>query len=255
MIKRVLLVVICIMASLTVSLAKGKNSLRVMSYNIRIGMGFDMQTDLLNEVGDVIAKINPDFVGLQEVDSVAERSLWVDQMSELAKKTNMYPVFAPATERSKGLYGIGALCKEAPLTCRNIPLPGAEEPRAFLLLEFKDYVLCNTHLSLDEESRLKSIELITEVAKSYNKPLLITGDFNMIPNSKEFNRMCEDWQLLSNPSIKTFPSNRPEERLDYIFGSKGFTFNVHKDMVIDVMASDHLPIYLDITLSSKPSIH
>ena len=249
MIKRILVVVACIVSSLTVGFAKGKNSLRVMSYNIRIGMGFDMQTNLLDEVGDVIAKINPDFVGLQEVDSVAERSLWVDQMAALAKKTNMYPVFAPATERSKGLYGIGALCKETPLSYRNIPLPGTEEPRAFLLLEFKDYVLCNTHLSLDEESRLKSIEIITEVAKTYNKPMLITGDFNMVPDSREFKRMCEDWHLLSDPSIKTFPSNRPEERLDYIFGNQGYTFNIHKDMVIDVMSSDHLPIYLDVSFS------
>ena len=210
-------------------------------------MGFDMQTDLLDEVGDVIAKYNPYFVGLQEVDSVAERSLWVDQMATLAKKTKMYPFFAPATERSMGLYGIGALCKEKPLSFRYVPLPGAEEPRTFLLLEFKDYVLCNTHFSLDEESRMKSIELISEITRSYHKPLLITGDFNMLPNSREFKRMCENWQLLSDPSVKTFPSNRPEERLDYIFGNQGFTYNVHKDVVIEDMSSDHLPIYVDLS--------
>ena len=78
-----------------------------MSYNIRIGIGMDQQTNL-KRIAEVINKIQPDYVGLQEVDSVCERSGWINQYAELARLTGMYPIFAPATERSKGLYGIAA---------------------------------------------------------------------------------------------------------------------------------------------------
>ena len=40
-----------------------------MSYNIRIGIGMDQQTNL-KRIAEVINKIQPDYVGLQEVDSV-----------------------------------------------------------------------------------------------------------------------------------------------------------------------------------------
>ena len=82
-----------------------------MSYNIRIGIGMDQQTNL-KRIAEVINKIQPDYVGLQEVDSVCERSGWINQYAELARLTGMYPIFAPATERSKGLYGIAALSRE-----------------------------------------------------------------------------------------------------------------------------------------------
>lgn len=42
-----------------------------MSYNIRIGIGMDQQTNL-KRIAEVINKIQPDYVGLQEVDSVCD---------------------------------------------------------------------------------------------------------------------------------------------------------------------------------------
>lgn len=202
----------------------------------------------LKRIADVINRVEPYYVGLQEVDSVCERSFWVNQYKELAKLTGMYPIFAPATPRSKGLYGIAALCQEKPISYRNIPLPGKEEPRALLCLEFKDYILFNTHFSLDKGSRLESVRIINETAKEYDKPIIITGDFNMTPSSDEFKSMNNSWQLLSSPKIKTYPSDRPRLRLDYIFGDNNHKFNVTKDMVIDVMSSDHIPLYIDVEI-------
>lgn len=45
-----------------------------MSYNIRIGIGMDQQTNL-KRIAEVINKIQPDYVGLQEVDSVDRKSV------------------------------------------------------------------------------------------------------------------------------------------------------------------------------------
>ena len=180
---------------------------------------------------------------------MAERSDYVDQVGELSRLTGMYPIFAPAVERSKGLYGIAALGKEKPLSYINIALPGIEEPRTFLLLEYKDYLLCNTHFSLRKESRLESVEIIKNTLAGYDKPAVITGDFNMRPVSDECLEMGESWKLLSDSTLKTFPSDNPRVTLDYIWGYKDYLYKVtNYEVVKEPMASDHQPIYIDVTL-------
>ncbi|MEO3288788.1 endonuclease/exonuclease/phosphatase family protein [Parabacteroides distasonis] len=104
----------------------------------------------------------------------------------------------------------------------------------------------NTHFSLDKESRIESIKVINQIATEYDKPIIITGDFNMTPGSNEFEAMKSKWQLLSDPSIKTYPADRPRLRLDYIYGDMKKNFKVTKDVVVDVMSSDHLPLYIDV---------
>ena len=97
--KRILFLLTIALLNLGSGLCKTRQSLRIMSYNIRIGIGMDQQTNL-KRIAEVINKIQPDYVGLQEVDSVCERSGWINQYAELARLTGMYPIFAPATERS-----------------------------------------------------------------------------------------------------------------------------------------------------------
>ncbi|MBR5483986.1 MAG: endonuclease/exonuclease/phosphatase family protein [Alistipes sp.] len=220
--------------------------MRIMSYNIRIGIGMDNNTDL-QRAADVIKRVNPDFVGLQEVDSVAERSGWVDQAKALGEMTGMHYIFAPALERSKGLYGIAALVKEKPISYRNIHLPGQEEVRTFLVLEYDDYLLCNTHFSLVADSRKESVDIIRQVVSEYDKPAIITGDFNMLPTSEECHKMDEMWKPLSDTTRFTFPADGAMWAIDYIWGRDGFDYKVLNYEVVDEpMASDHLPLYIDV---------
>ncbi|WP_418895486.1 endonuclease/exonuclease/phosphatase family protein [Limibacterium fermenti] len=228
--------------------SQNKSNIKIMSYNMFIGKGMD-DIISLERVAEVINKVNPDFIGLQEVDSIAERSGWIDQAKELARLTGMFSVFAPATERSKGLYGIASLSKKKPLSYLNIPLPGAEEPRTFLIVQYDDYILCNVHMSLDAESRKQSVKIINETVEKFDKPTIITGDFNMLPESEEFKLMTENWVLLSEASINTYPSDSPRQTLDYIFGYKNYNYKVTcKVVMYEPIVSDHLPIFIDISL-------
>lgn len=221
---------------------------RFMSYNIFIGKGMDEVIDL-RRAAAVINSVKPDVVGLQEIDSIAERSGWVDQAKALGRMTKMHYVFGPATPRSKGLYGITVLSKEKPLSYHNVALPGQEEPRTFLIVEFKDYIFCNAHWSLVADSRRQSIPVIEEALKGFNKPIFMVGDFNSLPENDDMLKMKEKWQVLSNPSLKTMPSNKPIWTLDYILARKapGRLYEVLKAQVInDTLTSDHLPIYVDV---------
>lgn len=73
------------------------NTLRLMSYNIRNGQGMDLVTDL-QRIVDVIDKACPDVVAVQELDSVTKRSEGKDVLKDLASKTLMHYIYAPAID-------------------------------------------------------------------------------------------------------------------------------------------------------------
>ena len=54
---------------------------------------------------------------------------------------------------------------------------------ADILAEFEDYIYCCTHLSLTEEDRMKSLEIVKSLIASYKKPLFLAGDMNAEPES------------------------------------------------------------------------
>ena len=55
-------------------------TLRVMSYNVHVGIGMDKRLDL-RRVAEVIRRERPDLVGLQEIDRGTERTGRVDLVS------------------------------------------------------------------------------------------------------------------------------------------------------------------------------
>lgn len=200
-----------------------------MSFNMRAGRGMDGQLNL-ERIAEVICRQQPDYVGLQKVDSLTDRSEGVDQVTELGRMTGMHPLFAAAIPYEGGGYGIAALVREQPLSVRTLPLPGKEEPRTSLVLEYPDYLLFNTHLSLTQESREHSIRLLRRVVEAYGKPALITGDFNMEPHDTEVLLMGEGWTLLSDSTQRTFPADQPNVTIDYIWGLRGYSYRVSQSI-------------------------
>lgn len=229
------------------------NTLRMMSYNIRNGMGIDDHTDY-DRTAAAIIRVNPDVIAVQEIDSVTGRSGQTDVLRVLAEKTRMHPVFAPAIAYDGGKYGIGMLSKKEPLSFRYLPLPGREEARALLVVEFPEYVFCCTHLSLTPEDGLASIPVIRQVAETCSKPLFIAGDWNATNGSELLKEMQKDFQLLNDPKLPTFPADQPDSCLDYIAGyiGKGKPFVRLSSAVVDEpFASDHRPIVAEVRLRAS----
>ncbi len=56
--------------------------IRIMTFNIHIGIGMDQQLDL-ERIAETISNEQPDLVVLQEVDRFAERTQKTDQRSSL----------------------------------------------------------------------------------------------------------------------------------------------------------------------------
>ena len=233
--------------------AREDNTLRIMSYNIRNGRGMDDVSNF-QRTADVINKVRPNVVAVQEVDSVTGRSGQTDVLRVLADKTLMYPVYAPAIDYDGGKYGIGMLSKEKPLGYRYLALPGREEERALLIVEFEKYIYCCTHLSLTGEDRLASLEIISREAAKANKPLFIAGDFNAHPDSEVIKGIQNDFVILTNTKQPTFPADEPTETIDYIaaYAKDTTAFTRLSAWVVDEpAASDHRPIVTDIVFKQS----
>lgn len=228
--------------------------LKIASYNVRNGLGLDHDTDY-NRTGEVIHSMGVDAVAIQEVDWCTRRSHGEDVLNEISWTTGLVPTFAKAIDYNGGFYGVGMLTRELPKHSKFVPLPGREEQRVLLMVELSDYIFCCTHLSLTEEDRLASIDIIVKevaaFAKGTGKPVFIAGDWNDTPDSEFMRRMSENFEIMTDTAAFTFPANEPDRTIDYIARWKGSPKG-KLDTVIESSvpavpkASDHRPITITI---------
>ncbi len=235
--------------------AHSQNDLKLMSYNIRNAKGMDNVRNV-QRIVNVINNEAPDVVAVQELDSMTTRSNQTFVLAEVAERTQMHASYAPAIDFQGGKYGIGILSKDKPLDIQTYPLPGREEKRMLMVAEFKDYFFACTHLSLTEEDRLTSLEIIKNSVKSNQKPFFLAGDLNDTPNSKFIQALQEDFLILTNTKKPTYPAPEPKETIDYIAAWKGNTdnfANLSAQVVEEPFASDHRPLTVQLRMSMKAS--
>lgn len=234
---------------------KEENSIRLMSYNIRNAKGLDNITDY-DRISNIIKSAAPDIIGIQELDSVTGRSNKVDVLDVISRETLMYPTYAASINYDGGKYGIGILSKEKPINVIRVPLPCRSEPRVLLIVELKDYYFANTHFSLNEEDRMKAVEIIkNEIKKlNVNKPFFLVGDINSSPESEVIKSLLSDFRTLVPSNQLTIPADNPTSCIDYILGyngATGWSLLTDKGVIAEKVASDHRPLYADIRLHAK----
>lgn len=216
----------------------------LMSYNVKNGVGLDDVSDCAR-IAEVIKKAGPEVVAIQEVDSMTRRSNHRFVLGEIASAAGMKAFFAPAIDYDGGKYGIGLLCSEIPLCISRYAMPGREEARAMIVAEFKDYIFACTHLSLTDEDRAASVNIIKNVARKADKPFFIAGDFNAHPDSDVMKALEEEFTVVTDKSALTFPADKPVETLDYIMVYKGkpaAVKAVSSTVPDEPVASDHRPV-------------
>ena len=237
---------------------KNSDTMRIMTYNIRACRGPNDSFDLNpNLSGNVISALDPDIAAIQEVDRNNKRSHGSDQIHLLGEMTGLHSYYGKAIDFAEGEYGVGVLTSEEAISVRTVPLPGKEEPRVLLEVELNDIVLFNTHLSLTYSSRMESAAIINNEITRYDKPIVLTGDFNVSDDAEIDQLFGKQWTVLS-PIDMTFPSEEPKIRLDFIMitdpknilpvNSPIFHESVLKSIVVPTIASDHRPVYIDLDI-------
>lgn len=224
--------------------AGAQESLRVLSYNVRNCRGLDDYQSLnVVRIAGVVSNQAPDVVALQELDRKTKRNTGRDVLQELAAATGMTGTYGEAIPFQGGSYGVGILSKNKPLRSYHLPLPGKEEARALLVCEFDTFVFFCTHLSLTAESRLASVGIINREQATFSKPVLLAGDFNAEPDSAVVQEFGKSWKRVS-PLLPTFPADKPDRTIDYIFVSGNTAVQASESRVVnEPVASDHRPVF------------
>lgn len=243
-----------LVALLAVSSVFSQEYLKLMSYNVRNAKGLDGVCNY-QRIADVIRNASPDVVAVQELDSMTQRSGNKYVLGEIAERAQMYATYQPAIDYNGGKYGLGILSRQKPLKVQGLSLPGREEQRALLVAEFDDYVFACTHLSLTEEDRLASLELIKQQASKSSKPFYLAGDLNDLPESPFIKALQQDFTLLNDVKKPTFPADKPETTIDYIavWKSSAPKYAVaSREVLEEPVASDHAPLAVNIRTAIAP---
>jgi len=240
-----------------------KRSLRVVSYNIHHGRGWD-RCVRLERIARVLQQTGGEVIALQELDRLRPRTGQIDQALDLATRLDMHYAFLPAWEEQGEGYGLAILSRH-PITAEHpieLPsVPNTREPRTALHVAIDAEGICiqfiNTHLSLYANERaLQAAFLAETLAELQGKaPLIVCGDLNA---TEDANSILPLQQVLDNvpkeaPRKKaraTFPSIAPLRKLDHIFAA-GLRFCRPHRSRLALMASDHLPLVAEIDLPEQ----
>ena len=127
-------------------------------------------------------------------------------------------------------------------------LPGREEARTMLLVEFPHYIYVCMHLSLTEEDAMASLPIIREETARFQKPVFIAGDWNVTPDMPFIQDIQQEFTFLTDTTQFTFPADTPDCTLDYIAARKaGVDLIEYASHVVEApVESDHRPVVVDV---------
>ncbi len=245
---RLVLFVAALALSIGMSQAQG---LRVVSYNIKHGRGNDNVVNLDRTAG-VLRALQPDIVGLQEVDDLATRSGGVPQAERLGQALGMHHAFGRFMDFQGGAYGMAILSRHPMVRTESVRLPDGNEPRVALAVEVqlpgdRRLTIVNVHFDWvgDDGFRFAQATALTTHLDALKTPYVLLGDFNDEPASRTLALFKSRAAEARKPETDhfTFSSTEPTKEIDFIFTAPAAAWRAREVRVItEPLASDHRPV-------------
>lgn len=223
---------------------------RVMTFNIRHGVGSDGKKDLERVIRDIRAS-NPHIVALQEVDRNVTRSDFNDQVKIIANRLGYNYLFAPSAKLLNAEYGNAILSKFKFDDYEKFNLPSRLEPRtlikAVIHINNTPISIYNTHLGLYADERATQINKIVSLVQNDNNEFILTGDFNAKYDEQSMNYFINE--LWTSRMHRNFIRLDHEKGIDYIFSS--YLLEPSDGQTIESNSSDHFPVITDFGIRRK----
>ncbi len=244
--------------------------MRLLLYNIRyaVGGGASMHMPLpgagyvlgnqtvLPDITRFIKSVDPDIVGLIEVDTGSIRSRKVNQAEKIASDLGMNTSYETK-------YGSRSLNHMLPIVRKqgNAFMAAARVhgesfhyfdtgiKRLIIELEMQDFAVFLVHLSLKYRHRHLQLRHLYDLINATDKPVIVAGDFNTFWGENEIYLFMKAAGLTSanTGSVPTYPSRSPRKELDFVLyqdGIRMLDFDVP-----NVKHSDHLPLVFDFDIA------
>ncbi|WP_261134845.1 endonuclease/exonuclease/phosphatase family protein [Bacillus sp. Marseille-Q3570] len=247
---------------------------RVMTYNIHAGAGSDGIYDT-DRIASVIEESGAEIIGLQEVDvHWGARSNNDNIIEDLAEQLDMHYFFAPiydfdpvSEDAPRRQFGVAVLSKYPIVQATNQEITRLStqdaEPEPKLSPGFAEAIInvkgalvpfYVTHLDYrgDPTIRTMQVDDMLNIFEEQAGDKILVGDMNATPDAPElsplFDTFIDAWAVAGDESPGyTYSALSPTKRIDYIYTSDNVT--VQHSEVLSTLASDHLPVIADITLT------
>lgn len=216
---------------------------------------------MMKQIGSFIRSVNPDIIGLVEVDSGSYRSQKTCQVAAIAKKLNHYHVVETKYgERSMAnrvpvlkKQGNGILCRE-PILSHKFHYFTEGVKRLVIEVELAQVTVFIVHLSLKFKHRQQQLEHLHRIVSQSKKPVIVAGDFNTFCGNRETQLFLAATNLMNanQAGLPTYPSHAPKWDLDFIFHSPELI--VSNFSIPKVQFSDHAPLLCDFELQRKANL-
>ena len=243
----------------TVATPANAHIIRVMTYNIHVGVGMDKKLDLARIAGVINAQ-HPDLVGLQEVDRGVERTQRIDEIAEIARMTKMDYAFAFNLRYQGGQYGVAILSRLPIMATDHRLYKNTREAerrgfiRAEVLVHGRTLNFVTTHLDYQyEDGRVFETEQLLAALKDVKGPLILVGDFNDVPTGGAYKLVSDQFhdawieRGLTDPGY-SYPADKPAKRIDYIFMRRSDAIRTKRAWIVSTLASDHVPVVADLEI-------
>lgn len=224
--------------------------LTAATYNIHACVGSDRRYDPPRIVR-VLAELDCDVLGLQEVDDRKPPHDGLTQVAYLQARTGYTAIDGPAIHEQRGSYGNALLTRLPVRSVRRIDLShSGREPRGAIDAELDaahgPVRVLVTHLGLRPRERGEQIRLLVDALDAWTdpqRPTLLLGDLNeWLPTGPRIRHLKT--RFAHGAHARSWPSRFPLLPLDRIYTHptpRHCAAGVHATPLAR-RASDHLPL-------------
>lgn len=228
-----------------------EKTLKILTYNVK-----HCENQLTNEVdynavADAIKSMQPDIVGLNEINDEGTGLEFDAQTEILSKLTGLkHHFFGQATTKTGGPYGNGFLSKYPIKNIEVIPIPDPEEKTGTALYETRSIIKAKLsngltvmvmHFGLNQDE--KENAFATLLANLPTEKCIVMGDFNIIPDNELLDQLdgkLVDVATITDDDLFTHKADNPDKKIDYIFVTPDI--EIISAEVPNIVTSDHRPL-------------
>lgn len=243
--------------------------MRFLLYNIRYAAGIGKRFHLpvpysgylkntnghFGKIVNFIRSVNPDVIGLIEVDIGSFRSDNNNQAEALSRELKYHHIAQSKYSNGSMVQKVPVLNKQgnAILTKKKIQSNTFHYfregiKRLVIEAEMDSFSVFLVHLSLKFRHRQYQLQDLHQMIEAVKKPVIVAGDFNVFWGDRELQLFLAATGLknANGNGRPSHPSRSPRRQLDYIFHSPEIEASAFT--IPDVKLSDHAPLVCDFRI-------